>query len=100
MRTKAADGLRLTAAVEDGNLELRAEADPLPALTYTEDESLDRIRDVAQQATAEKEPAAVGFLESFKPVLYGGAIVLILLLITILILRKWQKQKRKQGLSA
>lgn len=85
--TKEADGLRLTAEVTGGSLNLRAETAGIPALTYTADESIDRIRDSSAGLTEQKEPAAATLLSRFKPVLNG--VVMILILIINLIPQKY-----------
>lgn len=92
--TKEVDGLRLTAAWKDGLLNLRAETAGVPALTYTEEENIDRIRDSSAGLTEQKEPAAATLLSRFKPVLNGVVMILILIIIFLIIL-KWQKQRKQ-----
>lgn len=92
--SKEGDGLRLTAAVTDGGLDLRAEGAPLPELTYTAETSAERVRETAEDTRESCEPATAGILESLKPVL-SGAITILILVIIILIILKWQRQRKQ-----
>lgn len=91
--TKEADGLRLTAAWEDGTLNLSAEADAVPGMTYTADETIDRIRESSARQMEEKAPAAVEILEKLKPVLAWGAVIILLVFILIISIKLWQRKK-------
>ena len=91
--TKEADGLRLTAEVTGGLLNLRAETAGIPALTYTADESIDHIRDSSTGLTEQKEPATVELLDKLKPVLAWSTIILFLVFILIISIRIWQRKK-------
>ncbi len=93
--SREGDGLRLTAAVTDGGLNLRAEGAPLPGLTYTAETSAERVREESGETQEERLPATVGILESLKSYLSGTITILILMIIFLIIL-KWQRQ-RKQG---
>lgn len=90
--SREGDGLRLTAAITDGGLDLRAESDPLPELTYTAETSAERVRESEEDTRESREPAA-GILESLKPVL-SGAITILILTIIILIILRWQRRKQ------
>lgn len=91
--SREGDGLRLTAAITDGGLDLRAESDPLPELTYTAETSAERVRESEEDIRESCEPAAAGILGSLKPVL-SGAITILILVIIILIILRWQRRKQ------
>lgn len=91
--SREGDGLRLTAAITDGGLDLRAESDPQPELTYTAETSAERVRESEEDTRESREPAAAGILESLKPVL-SGAITILILTIIILIILRWQRRKQ------
>ena len=55
---KETDGLRLTAELDKGTLNLSAEADAVPGMTYTADETIDRIRESSARQMEEKAPAS------------------------------------------
>lgn len=91
--TKEADGLRLTAEMDKGTLHIRAEAEAIPSVTYTADESIDHIRDSSTGLTEQKEPATVELLDKLKPVLAWSTIILFLVFILIISIRIWQRKK-------
>lgn len=88
---KRGDGLRLTAEMAGGGLDIQVETDPIPALSYTSETSAERNTDSSTHLDVEKQPAAAGILDALKPLIAGG-IAILLLVIIILIIRKWQKQ--------
>lgn len=83
-----ADGLTVSICREGDSLHLQAETSPVPALTYTSDETIDRIRGNSAQQQEEKEPAAMDILSRFQPVLSDVTTILLLLLL-LYILYKW-----------
>lgn len=90
---KEADGLRLTAELDKGTLNLSAETDAVPGVTYTADETIDRIRESSTGLTEQKEPATVELLDKLKPVLAWSTIILFLVFILIISIRIWQRKK-------
>lgn len=87
-------GLTVSVGRKGDSLDFQASTEPLPALTYTEEENIDRIRDSSAGLTEQKEPAAATLLSRFKPVLNGVVMILILVIIFLIIL-KWQKQRKQ-----
>lgn len=73
--------------MEDGSLNITAETDPRPEITYTEETSATKVSGETENTQIEKEAAT----EPFKRCLTGIAVVLALVLI-ILIVLKWQKK--------
>ena len=90
---KEADGLRLTAELDKGTLNLLAETDAIPCVTYTADETIDRVRESSAQLEEVKEPAAMGILEKLKPVLAWSAVIILLVFILIISIKLWQRKK-------
>lgn len=90
---KEADGLRLTAELDKGTLNLSAETDAIPGVTYTADETIDRVRESSAQLEEVKEPAAMGILEKLKPVLAWSAVIILLVFILIISIKLWQRKK-------
>ena len=74
---KEADGLRLTAELDKGTLNLSVETDAIPGVTYTADETIDRVRESSARQMEENAPAAVEILEKLKPVLAWGAVIIL-----------------------
>ena len=90
---KEADGLRLTAELDKGTLNLSVETDAIPGVTYTADETIDRVRESSARQMEEKAPAAVEILEKLKPVLAWGAVIILLVFILIISIKLWQRKK-------
>ena len=90
---KEADGLRLTAELDKGTLNLSVETDAIPGVTYTDDETIDRVRERSARQMEEKAPAAVEILEKLKPVLAWGAVIILLVFILIISIKLWQRKK-------
>ena len=90
--TRQADGVKVSVGVEDGNLNITAETNPLPQMTYTEEISATKFSEESVGTLTEKEAAT----EPFKRCLNGIAVVLAFVLI-ILIVLKWQKRKQDRS---
>lgn len=95
---RTGSGFAVSVGLRGDSLDIRALAEPLPALTYTEEESIDRIRDASAEQAERQEAAAASVLTRFKPVLNAVILILILVIILLIVIQIWQKQ-RKQGQS-
>ena len=90
---KRGDGMKLTAEMADGGLDVRVETDPIPALSYTSETGAERITDSSTHLDVEQEPAAVGILNELKSVLVWITVIILLVTLFIIGINLWQRKK-------
>lgn len=92
MYTNKTGDIRVTAGFMGDRLQVTAEAAPAPYMTYDSVETLEHAHTETTHAETEKEPGAIGVMDSLKPVL-AKVITVLVLVIIILIIYVWQKKK-------
>lgn len=86
------DGLKLSVGMTGGMLDIQAQTDPLPEMTYTEESNMERDRDYFAQLDKAKEPTVTGILESIPPILKWVSVVLAIIIV-IKCMNIWQKKQ-------
>ncbi len=75
-----------------GMLDIQAQTDPLPEMTYTEESNMERDRDDFAQLDKAKEPTVTGILENISPILKWVSVVLAIIIV-IKCMNIWQNKK-------
>ena len=86
------DGLKLSVGMTGGMLDIQAQTDPLPEMTYTEESNMERDRDYFAQLDKAKEPTVTGILENISPILKWVSVVLAIIIV-IKCMNIWQKKQ-------
>jgi hypothetical protein len=90
--------LRVTASLKGDSLCVTAEAENLPRLEYSKEESREQTCSGQSESETVKEPAAIPFWERLKQGL-SGILIAFIIIIIFKRYKQWQKT-RKQDRSA